>query len=593
MKNKNIIYLALSTIILFAAAGCKKVLDEQPRAGVDPSYFKTPEGIQGGVAGIYSSFRGHWGTQIFTQLFNAGTDEFQKGAAADVQHWFTYNNPLIKSNSNDYLGFWNSMFQDINTANGVLEYGASANLPVATKTQVLAQAKFLRGFCYFQLVTTFGAVPLHTVFNTQATAADAPAPLADVYAQMIKDFTESAADLPATPANSTGKPATKATALFLLAKTYLWRGWSSAAVATDFTSAYTTAKALIDNKGTYGLDLLPYFPDVFKEGNEYSKEVLMCIEHTKDQKFGQNSAPGSGATNGAENKSNFFFRPNYPGVNANYPAGGGASVTVRDINNGRPFQRIRPNTKYIIDQAFANRATDSRYDGTFQTVWLSNSSEMSVRGTTGAVTPRGTLINGVDTSIWMADRVVTPAERAAFKGIIFEPEHLAGATVKYTASYYPNLRKWDDSTRGDKNDYSDRPYILLRFSELYLIAAEAAFKGGGTAQQAADMINVLRTRAALKANQTPAQYAAAVLAQQVTAGQITLDFILDERTRELFGESTRWWDLSRTKSLVARVQTWNPEGSAGVQPFNMLRPIPQQQIDLVTEGPPFPQNPGY
>jgi hypothetical protein len=128
---------------------------------------------------------------------------------------------------------------------------------------------------------------------------------------------------------------------------------------------------------------------------------------------------------------------------------------------------------------------------------------------------------------------------------------------------------------------------------LYLIAAEAAFKGGGTAQQAADMINVLRTRAALKANQTPAQYAAAVSAQQVTAGQITLDFILDERTRELFGESTRWWDLSRTQSLVARVQAWNPEGSAGVQSYNMLRPIPQTQIDLVTEGPKFPQNPGY
>ena len=593
MKNKNIIFLAFTTTILFAAAGCKKVLDEQPRAGVDPSFFKTADGIQGGVAGIYSSFRGHWGTQIFTQLFNAGTDEFQKGGAADVQHWFTYNNPLIKSSSNDYLGFWNSMFQNINTANGVLQYGVDAALPAATKTQVLAQAKFLRGFCYFNLVTTFGAVPLHTTFNTQASAADAPAPLADVYAQIIKDFTESAADLPAIPVANTGKAATKATALFMLAKTYLWRGWSSAAVGTDFTSAYTTAKNIIDNKGTYGLDLLPYYPDVWKEGNEYSKEVLMCIEHTKDQKYGQNSAPGSGASNGAENKSNFFFRPNYPNINANYPAGGGSSVTVRDINNGRPFQRIRPNTKYIINQAFANRATDSRYEGTFQTVWLSNSVEMSARGTTGATTPRGTLINGVDTAIWMADRIVTPAERAAFKGIIFEPEHLAGATVPYTASYYANLRKWDDSTRGDKNDYSDRPYILLRFSELYLIAAEAAFKGGGTAQQAADMINVLRTRAALKANQTPAQYTAAVLAQQITAGQVTLDFILDERTRELFGESTRWWDLARTKSLVSRVQAWNPEGSAGVQSYNMLRPIPQTQIDLVTEGPKFPQNPGY
>ena len=275
------------------------------------------------------------------------------------------------------------------------------------------------------------------------------------------------------------------------------------------------------------------------------------------------------------------------------PASGGANVTVRDINNGRPFQRIRPNTRYIMDVAFANRANDSRYDGTFQTVWLSNSTSMSVKGSTGATTPRGTLINGVDTSIWMADRVVTAAERAAFKGIIFEPEHLAGATVKYTPSYFPSVRKFDDSTRGDQNDYSDRPYILFRFSDVYLIAAEAAFKGGTTLQNAANMINVLRTRAALKANQTPAQYTAAVAAQQITAAQVTLDFILEERSRELFAEDTRWWDLSRTKTLVQRVQLYNAEGAAGVQPYNMLRPIPQSQIDLVTEGPKYPQNPGY
>ena len=91
-------------------------------------------------------------------------------------------------------------------------------MPAATKTQLLAQAKFLRGFCYFYLVTTFGAVPLHTTFNTSASAADAPAPLADLYAQMIKDFTEAAADLPNTPAAGTGKPAYKATALYLLRK---------------------------------------------------------------------------------------------------------------------------------------------------------------------------------------------------------------------------------------------------------------------------------------------------------------------------------------------------------------------------------------
>src|SRR4029079_9998657 len=134
---------------------------------------------------------------------------------------------------------------------------------------------------------------------------------------------------------------------------------------------------------------------------------------------------GAGATNGSENKSNFFWRPNYPTVNANYPATGGAtSVTVRDVNNGRPFQRIRPNTRYVMDVAFANRATDARYEGTFQTVWLSNSTQMSVKGRTGATTARGAIINGVDTAIWMADRLVSAAERTKFKGIIFEPEHL-------------------------------------------------------------------------------------------------------------------------------------------------------------------------
>ena len=388
-------------------------------------------------------------------------------------------------------------------------------------------------------------------------------------------------------------PATKATALFLLAKTYLWRGWSTAALPTDFTSAFTTAKNLIDNKATYGLNLMPYFGDVFREGNEYGPEILMVIDHTKDLKYGQNSAPGSFASGPQENKSNFFWRPNYPTVNANYPAGGGASVCVRDIRNGRPFQRIRPNTKYVYDVAFANRATDSRYEGTFQTVFLSNSTQMAAAGTLGAVTPRGQLINAVDTAIWFADRVVTPAERAAFKGIIFEPDHMPGATVKFTASYFPNLRKFNDSTRADLNDYSDRPFILFRFSELYLIAAEAAFKGGATMQDAADMLNVLRSRAALKLNQTPAEYAAALAAQQITPAQVTLDFILDERSRELFAEDCRWWDLSRTKTLVARVQLHNTEGAAGVQAYNMLRPIPQQQIDLVTEGPAFPQNPGY
>ncbi|WPV65645.1 RagB/SusD family nutrient uptake outer membrane protein [Chitinophaga sp. LS1] len=588
IKLSGLLLLSLLTV----CAGCKKILEEQPRATIDPAYFKTPEGLEGGVAGIYSSFRSFWGTQIFTQLFNGGTDEMIRGGAADVQHNFTYS-LLMKSNTNDYSGFWNSLYIDINTANGVLQFGPEASMDETKKGQLLAQAKFLRAFCYFQLLTTFGDVPLHLTFNTNVSAADSRAPIAEVYDAIISDLKDAAASLPDQPSAGLGKPAFKATALYLLAKTYLWRGWSSAAKGSDFTDAFNTAKSIIDNKSAYGIDLWPVFAQGFLEGNEYGRETLMVIEHTKDLKFGENSQTGTGASNLKENKSNFFFRPNYPTVNANYPATGGAYVCVRDVQNGRPWQRIRPNMRYVLNVAFANRATDSRYNGSFQTIWLSNSVAASGKGTTGATTPRGTLVNGIDTAIWMADRIVTPAERAAFKGIIFEPDYLPGATVPYTSLLYPSLRKWDDSTRADMNDYSDRPYILFRFSEVYLIAAEAALKGGGTLQQAADMLNVLRVRAARIPGQTDDQYAAAITAQTITAAEVTLDFILDERTRELYGECNRWYDLSRTKTLVARVQKYNDEAAANVVAEHMLRPIPQQQIDLVTEGPAFPQNPWY
>jgi len=132
-----------------------------------------------------------------------------------------------------------------------------------------------------------------------------------------------------------------------------------------------------------------------------------------------------------------------------------------------------------------------------------------------------------------------------------------------------------------------------------LIAAEAAFKGGGTLQNAADMLNVLRQRAAYRSNKSAAQNTAAAAAMTITPAQVTLDFILDERTRELYGEYQRWWDLVRTQTLSARLNTWNkleayPKYSASNPPNAFaLRPIPQTQIDLVTQGPAFPQNPGY
>ena len=81
----------------------------------------------------------------------------------------------------------------------------------------------------------------------------------------------------------------------------------------------------------------------------------------------------------------------------------------------------------------------------------------------------------------------------------------------------------------------------------------------------------------------------------VLPGDITLDFIMDERERELAGEFTRWYDLVRpgAQFFVDRVKKYNPHASANVAIKHALRPIPQSQIDGVLKGPKYPQNPGY
>ncbi len=570
----------ISALLMLMITSCEDLLVENPQSSIAPTFFNTPAGLQGGIAGVYSDFRNLWGTEGFGATCVAGTDEHLAGGSASGITYYTYNGLDV----NGMSGLWSIAYQDINTLNCILEKAPVVAMDDATRKIYIAQAKFLRGFLYFHLVQSFGDVPLHLSFITVPSTGDTRQPIADVYTAILKDLTEAAADLPATPtAPFGGKAATQAAAKYLLAKVYLTRGWSSAAESSDFTSAYTTANDLITNKATYGLDLWQDYNDVNKDGNDYGKEAIFVVDHSTDPKFGDWVSQASG---GKVNLMASLYRPNYPTMNANFPASGGSTVMQRDIANGRPYIRSRPNTNYIYNQAFAERVNDSRYDKSFQTVWKCNTAS-------NVTTPRGTLVVGVDTAIWMPPYEVSATRRTSFKGIILTPNGSNGGN-KYTAVFFPALRKFDDPTRAHMNDPSDRPHILFRFAELYLIAAEAAIKGGGTLQNAADMINVVRRRAAYRSTNSAAQNAAAALAMEITPAQVTLDFLLDERTREFYGELLRWWDLVRTKTLVSRVTQWNTEATPYIKDYHVLRPIPvSTQIDLVTQGPAFPQNPGY
>lgn len=128
-----------------------------------------------------------------------------------------------------------------------------------------------------------------------------------------------------------------------------------------------------------------------------------------------------------------------------------------------------------------------------------------------------------------------------------------------------------------------RDFPVIRLAELYLIASEAAWRQGKS-DIAANYMNVVRTRAAIPGKEVQ---------MQVTASDIDLDLILDERARELVGEKHRWYDLKRTGKLLERVRQYNLDAAPNIKEMHLVRSIPQTQIDRVTNPGEFQQNPGY
>ncbi len=153
---------------------------------------------------------------------------------------------------------------------------------------------------------------------------------------------------------------------------------------------------------------------------------------------------------------------------------------------------------------------------------------------------------------------------------------------------WASTRKWDwtfnDPGRyGDSYSYADQTY--LRLADTYLLLAEALFKQGknSVTDGAAYYINQIRTRS----KATP-----------ITAANVTLDYILDERARELITEENRRETLMRTGKLIERTRKYNRiasgerNGVLGIQDYNVLLPFPQIVIDA-NVGYKMEQNPGY
>ena len=560
IKYKKSITILSMLALLFFSQSCKDVLDETVVSGIGNDYINTAKGFQDASNAAYSALRAYYGTQPGLTFSEYGTDLYATGADGSYKGFHFYDAQL---NANvDYLTqIWDELYRGINTCNAVIDRSkAVTGVTDAVKAQRVAEMKFLRGHYYFILLQQWGGVDLRLTETLLPTKKTSRATEADMYKAIIADLEAALPALEDKKASSDYGRATKAAAEHLLAKVYLTRAQSSSKTGTDLATAATYAQNVVNR--TY-FNLLPDFASVFDENNQVNNEVIFAVQYTTDPLTNANSTPVG--FDGGGNNLHLFF-----GMQYDVQAG-----MQRDIFYGRPFKRLRP-TKYCIETVFGERINDSRYKKSFRDTWLSN--KAGTYTNLFDVSKTSLTFKAGDTTIFIPGYEMPLAERATKKYQVLVPS-------LYNEALFPTLQKFFDTKRIAVTEPSgSRDYFVFRLADTYLLLAEAQLLQGKIPEATA-AINKVRQRAAWPGKEA---------AMAITEAQCTMDFLMEERGRELVGEQSRWMDLKRWGKLVERVKLYNPQAAANVKDIHNYRPIPQKQIDLSEGGnTAFPQNAGY
>ena len=543
MKNHIIKGLILFTG-LTALVSCKKMLEEKDLSGITAeSVFTTPAGFETLVNAAYSYQRWWYGKEEGYGMAEMGTDLWTSGAGDVTTDLSQYIN--LQGTNVAVTTEWRQLYAAVNLCNAGVNRIGAAGLDPASRAIREGELKFLRAFYNWHIVESWGGVHFTLEETAGAITTANKTPVEVFNKQIIEDLLFAVSNLPATTKDY--RRATKPAAQALLARMYLTQ--------KKYKEAKEMALNVID--GTYGFSLLPLYSDLWKMQNLKNKEVIYAVNYSTNLSLNDLIDPilnPLGHSRGS-NSSHMLFAMKYddqPGM-------------LRDIVNGRPFDRYMP-TRFLLD---LYTEEDARYDGSFKTVWYAN----------GTTRPAGMKVG--DTAVFATKKVFAPTGKL-YKIYDRNAVYNANGTVK-DQLHYVTLSKFDDPTRSSVNEaQSARDVFVIRLAELYLIAAEASLQLQNP-DDAAKYINVLRTRAAK---------AGKVADMQVSAGQMTLDFILDERAREFAGEQIRWFDLKRTGKLLERVKAYNPN-ALNIKDFNLVKPIPRTQIDAVSNKEEFSQNPGY
>ncbi len=557
----------LITCLLAILTSCSEdLLEEKPLDFYSPdNAFLTEEGVIQGITAIHERIRDAYYsfTEFGTMNWRAhGSDLGYVGELPLRTPNYINNYKDISPTRRYVVDTWNTGYQVIQMANvlidkvGELEADAFKD-GQAGKDLYLAEARFFRAFQYRYLVSTYGDIPLLTEPVESAKADFVRTPAAEVLAQMEADFRFASEHLPDPGDEAAPGRITKGPALHYLGETLLEQD--------DPAGAVEVLSHVIED---FGYDLMTE-----RFGNHLDKDIF-----------------GSGDP----------FYDLFGFENHNLPENTEAMWVIQVeplIQGGGQIS-----SAYIFGPRYFDLGlTPDGYESILGTVFEGRHTGYSDTLSRGTANIRGTSL--VYYTIWKDDwntdmrnakhnikrKYYFDNPESAYDGQVIDLDlydpprpNLLQDTTKIL---YPMHTKFLDplnyflQPNRAGGGITHKDWYALRFAETLLLRAEA-YLGIGNPDLAAADVNRVRNRA----QATP-----------VSAADIDIDYILDERARELYGEEWRLVTLRRVGKLIERTLKYNDNPAnpgAGIEPHNIHWPIPQEQIDLNVDAD-FPQNPGY
>ena len=567
----------LSSFLVLSTA-CSDFLDETNRNAVTSDVlYSTPEGYENLVNACYAYTKAFMGNADGYSLTEMGTDCFTgAGSSSGNVPALAYYGPELNSTYKPFRYMWNVLYSGLNCTNAAITRADNSGLDETAKRHRLGEVHFLRAL-YLHLITEiWGDAILYTdeIQSPQTTAVRSSQ--AEIYQQIFADLDESSKLLAGTAAKENGRVTLNAVKA-LRARLDLYRG--------NYAEAASLAKELI-NSGAY--DFYDTFAETFDMDNEAgqnNKEAIWWVNYAgnaDDQTLlsafavrpGGEDSPTLGGRVG--NQSPLFACMSYWMVS-------GCGVWVTPETHA-PWVQSQPTLAYL--HTF-NEKMDQRYEATFKGVWFVNSTTSNYDANYGPnYGADGPLALG-DTAFVVSKYVYSDAERAKHHYKIYDANDVFDPVTHKsigTRDYFISGYKFHDYTLPTGWEYfSGRDWFVFRLAEMYLIAAEAEMQNNNKSE-AVRLLNVLREKRAIPGHEAE---------MRITESDLDIDFILDERGRELSMELQRFFDLKRTGKFVERIKKMNPDAADVIQSYHQFRPIPQSEIDALTNKDEFRQNDGY